>query len=79
MHMSVHTMSIYMSVRMSIQTSAGDAGMATNKHTPYGRGYESWTGYFNHCNDYWNQVDNVYIVMAYIVVTYIGMAYIWPI
>ena len=27
-----------------------DAGMATLRHTPAGRGYESWLGYFGHCN-----------------------------
>lgn len=30
-----------------------DAGMATPEHTPWGRGYETWTGYFQHANDYW--------------------------
>jgi len=34
-----------------------DAGIATFEHTPVGRGYLTWTGYFGHCNDYWNQVD----------------------
>lgn len=32
-----------------------DAGMATPDHTPLGRGYESWLGYFQHANDYWNE------------------------
>jgi arylsulfatase B len=31
--------------------------MATERHTPLGRGYETWLGYFGHCNDYWNQID----------------------
>ena len=34
-----------------------DAGIATFKHTPAGRGFESWLGYFGHCNDYWTQID----------------------
>eukprot|EP00756_Hemistasia_phaeocysticola_P054128 Hpha_TRINITY_DN30070_c0_g1::TRINITY_DN30070_c0_g1_i1::g.21442::m.21442/K12375/ARSI_J; arylsulfatase I/J len=34
-----------------------DVGMATPRHTPSGRGYRSWLGYFNHCNDYWTSVD----------------------
>ena len=29
-----------------------DAGMATPEHTPRGRGYETWLGYFQHANDY---------------------------
>jgi len=32
-----------------------DAGMATPEHTPLGKGYESWTGYFQHANDYWQK------------------------
>jgi len=32
-----------------------DAGMATPDHTPYGRGYESWVGYFQHANSYWRK------------------------
>lgn len=32
-----------------------DAGMATPEHSPRGRGYESWLGYFQHANDYWRQ------------------------
>jgi len=31
-----------------------DVGMATPEHTPIGRGYESWLGYYQHANDYWN-------------------------
>eukprot|EP00947_MAST-08B_sp_MAST-8B-sp1_P001451 g1451.t1 len=34
-----------------------DVGMATERHTPLGRGYETWLGYFGHCNDYWTEVD----------------------
>eukprot|EP00315_Gephyrocapsa_oceanica_P030513 CAMPEP_0185411444 /NCGR_PEP_ID=MMETSP1365-20130426/3578_1 /TAXON_ID=38817 /ORGANISM="Gephyrocapsa oceanica, Strain RCC1303" /LENGTH=673 /DNA_ID=CAMNT_0028014065 /DNA_START=21 /DNA_END=2042 /DNA_ORIENTATION=- len=30
-----------------------DAGMATPEHTPHGRGYESWLGYYQHANEYW--------------------------
>ena len=28
--------------------------MATQRHTPKGRGYESFLGYFHHSNDYFN-------------------------
>merc|ERR1719281_1557471 len=31
-----------------------DAGMATPKHTPHGRGYQKSLHYFHHTNDYWN-------------------------
>lgn len=30
-----------------------DVGMATPKHTPFGRGYETSLHYFEHKNDYW--------------------------
>lgn len=30
-----------------------DAGMATQQHTPQGRGYDSSLNYFQHANDYW--------------------------
>jgi arylsulfatase B len=29
--------------------------MATPEHTPSGRGYESWLGYFHHANDYYTE------------------------
>lgn len=32
-----------------------DAGMATPEHTPLGRGYETWLGYYQHANDYWRK------------------------
>mmetsp|Transcript_31566 Transcript_31566/g.75636 ORF Transcript_31566/g.75636 Transcript_31566/m.75636 type:complete len:642 (+) Transcript_31566:51-1976(+) len=32
-----------------------DAGMATPQHTPLGRGYETWLGYFQHANDYYRK------------------------
>lgn len=32
-----------------------DVGMATSKHTPRGRGYDSSLHYFEHKNDFWNQ------------------------
>jgi len=32
-----------------------DAGMATPEHTPQGRGYETWLGYFQHANEYWGK------------------------
>jgi len=31
--------------------------MANFRHTPAGRGFESWLGYYGHCNDYWTEVD----------------------
>mmetsp|Transcript_32284 Transcript_32284/g.89174 ORF Transcript_32284/g.89174 Transcript_32284/m.89174 type:complete len:715 (+) Transcript_32284:50-2194(+) len=36
-----------------------DAGMATPEHTPLGRGYDTWTGYFQHANDYWTKGGNL--------------------
>ena len=36
-------------------TGKWDAGMATWDHTPMGRGYESFFGYFQHANDYYEQ------------------------
>lgn len=33
-----------------------DVGMATPKHTPKGRGYDSSLGYFEHKNDFWTQL-----------------------
>jgi len=35
-----------------------DAGMATPEHTPLGKGYETWLGYFLHFNDYWRKTFN---------------------
>ncbi|CAE7691967.1 Arsb, partial [Symbiodinium microadriaticum] len=32
-----------------------DIGMATNAHSPWSRGYETWLGYWHHSNDYWTQ------------------------
>jgi len=32
-----------------------DAGMATPQHTPIGKGYDTWLGYFQHANDYWDE------------------------
>ncbi|CAE7184742.1 ARSB, partial [Symbiodinium pilosum] len=32
-----------------------DVGMATPLHTPLGKGYDSWLGYFQHANDYWQE------------------------
>jgi arylsulfatase I/J len=32
-----------------------DAGMATPDHTPLGRGYDSWIGYYQHANDYFTK------------------------
>ena len=36
-------------------TGKWDAGMATPQHTPIGRGYTSWLGYFHHANDYYTE------------------------
>uniref|UniRef100_A0A7S2RQN2 Sulfatase N-terminal domain-containing protein n=1 Tax=Mucochytrium quahogii TaxID=96639 RepID=A0A7S2RQN2_9STRA len=36
-------------------TGKWDAGMATYEHTPMGRGYETFFGYYHHANDYWKQ------------------------
>jgi len=36
-------------------TGKWDAGMATWDHTPMGRGYETFFGYFHHAEDYWTQ------------------------
>jgi arylsulfatase I/J len=36
-----------------------DAGMATPDHTPVGRGYESFFGYFQHANNYWNKEGHI--------------------
>ena len=32
-----------------------DAGMATPDHTPRGRGYGRYLGYYHHANDYWTE------------------------
>eukprot|EP01060_Flectonema_neradi_P024945 TRINITY_DN33809_c0_g1_i1.p1 TRINITY_DN33809_c0_g1~~TRINITY_DN33809_c0_g1_i1.p1 ORF type:complete len:542 (+),score=108.86 TRINITY_DN33809_c0_g1_i1:79-1626(+) len=36
-------------------TGKWDAGMATDFHTPIGRGYQTWFGYYHHANDYWTE------------------------
>jgi len=36
-------------------TGKWDAGMATWEHTPMGRGYDSFLGYYHHANDYYTQ------------------------
>ena len=36
-------------------TGKWDVGMATWRHTPLGRGYDSFFGYFHHANDYWTE------------------------
>lgn len=36
-------------------TGKWDAGMATPRHSPHGRGYDTWLGYFHHANDYWSE------------------------
>ena len=36
-------------------TGKWDAGMATTSHTPIGRGYKSWLGYYHHANDYYTE------------------------
>ncbi|KAH9257805.1 hypothetical protein BASA81_003823 [Batrachochytrium salamandrivorans] len=37
----------------TVFTGKWDAGMATPRHTPRGRGYDEFFGYFHHANDYW--------------------------
>jgi len=32
-----------------------DAGMATPEHSPKGRGFDTWYGYYQHANDYWRK------------------------
>jgi len=34
-----------------------DVGMASHSHMPFVRGYETFTGYFHHSNDYWQQTE----------------------
>lgn len=34
-------------------------GAATPQHTPHGRGYETWIGYFGHANDYWHKTQDL--------------------
>ncbi len=34
-----------------------DVGMATPRHSPAARGYQSWLGYWHHSNDYWAQTE----------------------
>mmetsp|Transcript_3546 Transcript_3546/g.6861 ORF Transcript_3546/g.6861 Transcript_3546/m.6861 type:complete len:664 (-) Transcript_3546:109-2100(-) len=34
-------------------------GAATPQHTPHGRGYETWIGYFGHANDYWRKTQDL--------------------
>jgi arylsulfatase I/J len=36
-------------------TGKWDAGMATPQHTPMGRGYDSFYGYYQHANSYWDK------------------------
>jgi arylsulfatase B len=36
-------------------TGKWDAGMARHEHTPCGRGFETWLGYFHHANDYYKE------------------------
>lgn len=40
-------------------------GMATFRHTPAGRGFESWLGYFGHCNDVSPQCRLVYMIVSW--------------
>ncbi len=40
-------------------TGKWDAGMATPDHTPSGRGYDSFYGYFQHANHYWNKEGHI--------------------
>ena len=36
-------------------TGKWDAGMATYRQTPEGRGYDTFLGYFHHSNDYYTE------------------------
>lgn len=36
-----------------------DAGMATPDHVPSGRGYDSFTGFYQHANDYWTKGNGI--------------------
>lgn len=36
-------------------TGKWDAGMATPQHTPQGRGFDDWLGYYSHANNYWTK------------------------
>ena len=36
-------------------TQPQPADACTPQHTPVGRGFESWLGYFHHANDYYNE------------------------
>jgi len=36
-------------------TGKWDVGMATPDHTPLGRGYDQFYGYYQHANSYWNK------------------------
>ena len=38
-------------------TGKWDVGVATHRHTPEGRGFDSSFIYFNHCNQYWCSKD----------------------
>ena len=40
-------------------TGKWDAGCATPQHTPFGRGYDSFYGYFQHANDYWTKGNDL--------------------
>jgi hypothetical protein len=39
----------------AITHDAAVAGMATPQHTPYGRGFQEFYGYFQHANNYWTK------------------------
>ena len=39
------------------QVGKWDAGMATEDHTPKGRGFDSSLNYFHHANDYFNETE----------------------
>ena len=41
----------------TVMAGKWDAGMATEDHTPRGRGYDSSLFYFHHANDYWTSID----------------------
>eukprot|EP00854_Cymbomonas_tetramitiformis_P016233 gene16233-19265_t len=36
-----------------------DVGAATPRHTPQGRGYQEWFGYYQHANNYWTKGGDI--------------------
>lgn len=50
--------------------------MATPEHTPIGRGYESFVGYYTHANDFWNKgMGKIEDQEAFAIVGEVGVDY----